>query len=138
MRLLLDRHHGSAAPQLEAMGQGRESGNSCNGGKGRWWRTGEQDRRFREAGKTPGRAQILRAAGAATGARLQRCSPTATALRGAAGTGISDGKVHQLRIQATKAQGKLPKGVEADLGPREVEDGSAKDPGVLAAAEAAR
>ena len=53
-------------------------------------------------------------------------------------TGIADGKVHQLRIQATKAQGKLPKGVEADLGLRVVEDGSAKDPGVLAAAEAAR
>ena len=53
-------------------------------------------------------------------------------------TGIADGKVHQLRIQATKAQGRLPKGAVAYLRLRVAEDGSAKDPGVIAAAEAAR
>ena len=100
----------------------------CDANDGRWRRTGEQDKMMAKAAKAAGRVQVLRAAGAATAGHLQRSSPTTTALWGAAVTGIADGKLHQIRIQAGKAEGRLPKGASVYLRLRASKEGGKRGP----------
>ena len=53
-------------------------------------------------------------------------------------TGVADHKLHQLRIQATKAEGRLPRGAVAYLRVRATRWGARRDPAGLVAKEAAR
>ena len=99
--------------QLERVSGARNLGCDTNDGMRR--RTGEQDARWAKAARAAGRVQVLRAAGAKTSGRLQRSSPTVTALWGSAVTGVADQKLHQLRIQVAKAEGRLPRGAVAYL-----------------------
>ena len=95
----------------------RRTGARCLGGDGtdgRWRRVAEQDKRLQKAALVAAKVQQLRRAGAQV-CHIQRGSPTATAVWSSAVTGLSDVKLHGLRVAALRAEGRMSTGSSVGL-----------------------
>ena len=97
---------------------------------GRFRRCGTQLDRYQDSLRRARRLRILQSGGAVI-APVHRAGPTAVAMWGASITGVPDGRLTTLRVQAAKAEARLPKGASLGLSLAASRAGWRRDPLVI-------